>query len=285
MARLAAQQRRRRRVQAAIGGALALVVLGLGTTWLLGGFSGSSGESVTLPTCTWTPRDITTGVEDTGLPPTDVPTEGVQNLVISTNLGEIRAIIDVHSAFCGAASVGFLAGSGFYNGTKCHALDTTLYVLTCGSKTGDSTSSPGYQFPNEGLPRQPLGTASPAPDVSATPDADPNSYYAKGAVLLSNIDVNATGSQLIFVYQDGTALPPDYTQIGEVSTGLDLIQKIADGGAVNTDGAAVSVGAPKLDLTFSSVQVSDELSTELPSGEPPTSPASGEATPTTTGGS
>src|SRR5690606_27921719 len=104
-------------------------------------------------------------------------------LVVTTNLGEIRGIIDVGSAYCGAASVSFLADLGFYDDTRCERLDTRYGVLTCG---GDK--APSYQFPVEGLPRTPVGTASPAPE---DPTADPSSYYARGAIVLDNVDVNA----------------------------------------------------------------------------------------------
>jgi len=93
LARRAEQQRRKRQVQAAIGGAVALIVIALGTTWLLGGFS-SKPEPVALPSCTWTPKDLTTesGVTDTGTPPTSGEQRtGTEMLTIKTNLGDIQA--------------------------------------------------------------------------------------------------------------------------------------------------------------------------------------------------
>jgi peptidyl-prolyl cis-trans isomerase B (cyclophilin B) len=274
MAKLAEVQRRRRRIQAAIGGTLALVVLALGTTWLLGGFDNEP-EPVTLPDCTWTSRAVTEGVEETGLPPSTVPTTGARTLVIQTNLGEIRALVDVSSAFCAAASVEFLSGRNFYDGTRCHRLDTTLYTLTCGSKTGDDTSSPNYQFPTEGLPRPVLGQASPAP---TDPAADASSYYLKGAVVMTNVDVNAVGSQFMIVYADGTALPNEYTQIGTITSGLEFVEEIAAGGAVGESGETAAVGDPTQDLTIMSMRVTD-LSAN-PTDSATASPPPSEATPT-----
>jgi peptidyl-prolyl cis-trans isomerase B (cyclophilin B) len=279
MARLAEAQRRRRRVQAGIGGSLALIVLTVGTIWLLGGFNRSSPqEPVTLPNCTWTSRDVTEGVEETGLPSSTVPEEGVQTILINTNLGEIRAVVDVASAHCAAASLDFLSGIGFYNETRCHKLDTALYTLTCGSKTGDDTSSPNYWFPTEGLPRSPLGEASPAPTDAA---ADPASYYVKGAIVMTNIDVNAVGSQFMIVYGDGTALPNEYTQVATISSGLEFVEQIAAGGAVDASGASAAVGDPTEDLTITSVRITDGLSLDSgdtsPSETPTESPT---ATPT-----
>jgi peptidyl-prolyl cis-trans isomerase B (cyclophilin B) len=274
MAKLAEVQRRRRRIQAAIGGTLALIVLALGTTWLLGGFDDDP-SPVTLPDCTWTSRAAADGVEDTGQPPSTVETTGARTLVIETNLGEIRALVDVASAFCAAASLDFLTGLNFYDDTRCHQLDTTLYTLTCGSKTGDDTSSPNYQFPTEGLPRPALGEVSPAP---TDPAADPSSYYLKGAVVMTNVDVNAVGSQFMIVYADGTALPNEYTQIGTVSSGIEFVEQIAAGGAVDASGTAADVGDPTLDLTIASMRLTDlslnSTDSATPSEAAPTSAAS-----------
>jgi peptidyl-prolyl cis-trans isomerase B (cyclophilin B) len=279
MARLAAQQRRRRRIQAGIGGSLALALVVLGATWLLGAFE-EPAAPVTLPNCTWTPRQAGTGVAETGQPPSVVAASGVKDLVITTNLGEVRAAVDLSVARCGIASVNHLALQGFYNNTVCHSLDTTQYTLTCGSRTGEAAYGPNYQFPNEGLPRAPLGTVSPAPDPSASPDADPNSYDIRGSLLLSNLDINATGAQLIFVYRDGTPLPPDYTEIGRVVSGLEFIDQIAGAGAAGS----AAVGKPSRDLTITAVQLVDPPgASPSPSTYPSLSPSpSPSATPSAT---
>jgi peptidyl-prolyl cis-trans isomerase B (cyclophilin B) len=287
MARLAAAQRRRRRIQAAIGGALALVVIALGTSYLLGAFD-EKPEPLTLPTCTWTSRAITEGVEDTGLPPSDPPLTGIRTVEIETNRGEIEAVIDIASARCAAASLEFLAGSGFYNDTRCHKLDTTLYTLTCGSKNGTDNSSVSYQFPTEGLPRPALGQVSPAP---TDPAADTSSYYPRGAIVMTNVDVNAVGSQFMIVYQDGSALPNEYTLVATITSGLELVEQVAAAGAVDENGEPTAVGNPVEDLTITALRVRQEpteTTTPTESADPtPTSdeaptdaPTSSEATPT-----
>lgn len=292
MARLAAAQRRRRQIQAGVAGVLALIVLTLGTLQLLGVFD-KKPEPITLPTCTWTSRAITEGVEDTGLPPSDPPTTGIRTVEIETNRGEIEAVIDVASARCAAASLEFLAGRGFYNDTRCHKLDTTLYTLTCGSKNGTDDSSVSYQFPTEGLPRPVLGQVSPAP---TDPAADTSSYYLRGAVVMTNVDVNAVGSQFMIVYQDGSALPNEYTQVATITSGLEIVEQIAAAGAVDENGEPTAVGNPAEDLVITAIRIRDDASvvnptpsespdesatespTEAPS-ESPTTPTS-EATPT-----
>jgi peptidyl-prolyl cis-trans isomerase B (cyclophilin B) len=44
------------------------------------------------------------------------------------------------------------------------------------------------------------------------------------------------GSQFFLVYKD-TTLPPNYTIVGQITKGLDVVQKIADAG--------VAAGSPK----------------------------------------
>jgi len=264
MARLAVQQRQRRRVQAGIGGAVALIVVAVGATWLLGGFENKPAP-VTLPVCNWTAREPVGSPALTGLPPTDVPTSGVRQIIINTSFGEIRGILDVTPAFCGVASVDFLAKANFYNDTTCHHLDTAARTLTCGSR------EPSYQFDQEGVPHNPLGTASPAPDPSVSPDADPSSYYAKGAILLDNLDAGATtGSALMFVYDDGSPLPDGYTKIGDITTGMEIIERIAAAGAVDDTGAAAATGTPAEDLKIISVTLTADLSapTSTPTATP-----------------
>lgn len=271
MARLAAAQRRRRRIQAGIAGGVALVVLGFGTAYLLNAFD-EEPAPVTLPDCNWTSRDLTDGVEDTGLPPSNVPLAGLRTLVIETNLGPIEATVDLAAAPCAAASLEFLANRNFYDDTVCHKLDTTNYTLTCGSKTGDDTSSPNYQIHPEGLPRVPMGQVSPSP---TDPAADTNSYYAKGAIVMTNIDVNAIGSQFMIVYADGTPLPGDYTQVATVTSGIELVEQIAAGGAVDDSGAAVAVGKPVEELTITSLRVTaDDPLAEPTDAASPTDSAS-----------
>jgi len=259
MARLAEQQRRRRRSQAIIGGSLALILVVLGTTWLLGGFS-KKPAPVSLPTCTWTPRTAGAGVEDTGLPDANPPKIGAPKLILTTDLGEIDAIVDVASAPCAAASLRFLVSSGFYSNTTCVQLDSAAMALTCGSKTGDASSSPGYQFPVEGVPH-PMITPSDNPTPST------QTFYNKASLVMTNVDTNAVGSQFFIVYGDASNLPDEYTRVGSVLGGLDIVQQVANAGATDGNGNAAPTGKPKTTLTIKSATITDDLS-KNPSASP-----------------
>ena len=117
----------------------------------------------------------------------------------------------------------FLSRNGFWNGTPCHRLVTSgIYVLQCGDPTGSGSGGPGYSFgPVENAPK--------------------DGVYPAGTVAMARTsDPNSNGSQFFIVYKD-SQLPTDsggYTVLGKVTSGLDVVQKVAAGGAEGgSDGA------------------------------------------------
>lgn len=118
------------------------------------------------------------------------------------------------------ASMTQLAEAGYFDGTPCHRLVTQgIFVLQCGDPTGTGMGDPGYQLPDENLPK--AGTKN----------------YPTGTVAMANAGPGTGGSQFFIVYKD-TSLPPDYTIWGKVSSGLDTVEAIAAKGAQGglTDG-------------------------------------------------
>jgi peptidyl-prolyl cis-trans isomerase B (cyclophilin B) len=290
LARKAEQQRRRRQLQAAIGGAVALIVIAVGTTWLLGGFS-SKPEPVTLPSCTWTAKDATAaGITDTGLPPTSgEPREGAEQLTIKTDQGDITAQLDLGKIPCTAASLSFLGGKGYYDGVSCNRLDTEAKTLTCGDPKGDGTGSPSYQFPDEDLPTAPVGTAAAAPSASAGASASPSasaspvpSYYSRGTIVMANTGPNANGGQFFIIYGDGSNLKNEYSIVGGITSGMEIVDAVAAAGASNAGSAAIA-GTPNKTLTIKQLFVGPVPSVNvLPSGTPqPSTSPSTSASPST----
>ena len=98
---------------------------------------------------------------------------------------------------------------GFYDGTSCHRLDrppALLYVLQCGDPTGTGAAGPGYTVPDENLPE------------------DGHDNYPAGTVAMAEPRGRSThGSQFFLVYRD-TTLPPDYTVLGTITSGLDVLR-------------------------------------------------------------
>lgn len=246
LARRAATLRRKRRIQAGVGVGLALVLLGLGGFWALGGFDKEPVNTAT-DICVWTPQDTgaNANAKDVGLPSTtDVPTFGTRDMTITTNQGApVTVQLDLASAPCGNASLAYLAGQGFYDNTNCHEI-TTEGAIHCGDPSGTNLGGPTYTFANENLP--------PAPEPS--PSGSPAPTYPAGTVALYPNPPGANGSQFLIFFKDFTpAGEPTYPIVGTVTAGMDVVTKIGQIETVDDGNGAVV--KPKTDVTIQSVTV------------------------------
>jgi peptidyl-prolyl cis-trans isomerase B (cyclophilin B) len=145
-------------------------------------------------------------------------------LTLNTNCGPIRATLLTKRAPQTTTNISFLANSKYYNGTICHRLTTDgLYVLQCGDPTAQGAGSPGgwTGYKEENLPK--VGAKN----------------YPAGTLAMANSGPGTNGSQFFLVYAD-TQLGPNYTIFGRITSGLDLLKKIAEVGAykVESDGQA-----------------------------------------------
>ena len=164
---------------------------------------------------------------------------GTVNVVLKTNQGQITLSLDRAKAPCTVNSFVSLAKQKYFDKTPCHRLTTAgIFVLQCGDPAGTGSGGPGYAFADEGLP---AGQTNPVP-------------YRAATVAMANAGPGTNGSQFFIVYKD-TQFPPNYTIFGKVTKGLDLVQKIAKAGAVKA-GAPAEDGAPTKPVTIESVQVS-----------------------------
>jgi peptidyl-prolyl cis-trans isomerase B (cyclophilin B) len=126
-----------------------------------------------------------------------------------TTQGVITVKMLTSQAPCTTFSFRFLASKGYFNSTHCHRLTTEgIYVLQCGDPTGTGSGGPGYAFNDENL-------------AGAT--------YPAGTLAMANAGPNTNGSQFFFTWKN-TTLPPDYTPFGTVTSGLNILQKIAAAG-------------------------------------------------------
>lgn len=141
-------------------------------------------------------------------------------LVLTTNCGEIVIDTFADKAPETVNAMLWLAGEGYFDSTLCHRLVTDgIYVLQCGDPTATGTGGPGFELPDENLP------------------AEDGVNYPAGTVAMANAGPGTSGSQFFLVYED-TTLPPNYTVWGEVSSGLDVVTRIAEAGVAGgaTDG-------------------------------------------------
>jgi peptidyl-prolyl cis-trans isomerase B (cyclophilin B) len=158
-----------------------------------------------------------THTKDVGLPPDPKPTPTARHaMTLNTSQGTIGITLNGAKAPCTVQSFDYLLGKKFLDNTYCHRLttSTTLAVLQCGDPSGSGEGGPTYQVKDENL-------------KGAT--------YKRGTVAMANAGANTNGSQFFLVYKD-SQLPPNYTPIGTISSGLDVLDKIGKAGSDNSNG-------------------------------------------------
>lgn len=250
MAERAAAAKKRRRTQVTVTSAfLAVVVVGA-AVWIYAANrpddskkkSVASAQPAGTVACTWIPEDASSGakITDVGTPPKDAPNKGTDTLTINTNLGAIAATVDKSKAPCTAEAFTYLASKKFWDGTKCHRLTTQgIKVLQCGDpsakgkgyRSTDGTGGPSFRYAEENLPTGKTVT-----------------YPAGTIAMAKTSEASSTGSQFFIVYEDipATSLPADYTVLGTLTQGLDLVKAAAKKGTDNANGTGD--GHPKQEV-------------------------------------
>lgn len=245
--------RKSRQRNAYIGAGLAVLVLLAGGTWLGVSLFGKEDKKTDTPAaasgCQWLPDDATQNpnLKDVGTPAADVPRAGKQLLTLDTNLGKIEIEMNVTGAPCTSASMAYLAGKKFFDGSKCHRMVTEGFkILQCGDPTATGSGGPTYKYAEENLP------------------TGQNPAYERGVVAMAKTQApSSTGSQFFLVdadipLSDGQSTPgltADYTVLGKIVTGLDILDKVIKAGAVGQDGKAAGDGKPKTEVVIKSATV------------------------------
>jgi peptidyl-prolyl cis-trans isomerase B (cyclophilin B) len=225
-----------------------------GTVWLVTSLGGGKQTAVNTEgysQCVYTeiPTDARSKqIKDVGLPPNQQDNKGTQTMTIDTNLGAITAKIDRSKVPCTAGSFTHLASKGFFDNTKCHRLVTQgLQVLQCGdpSATGngwretDGTGGPSYNLAEENLP------------------TDKRPPYPEGVIAMANSgQPGSTGSQFFIVYGD-SQLDPNYTVLGTVTGGMDVVKQVAAAGDDGAFAKQAGGGHPKKEIVINKLAMSD----------------------------
>jgi peptidyl-prolyl cis-trans isomerase B (cyclophilin B) len=234
-------QKARKRRNAIVGAAVAVVVIAGVGLWTGGVFDSDPKKADTAsPQASATPaaapvKGCTTpaagqpgGKQFKAEPAMSIDTKAAYTMALDTSCGKVTIALDAAKAPHTVNSFAFLSGEKYFDHTKCHRLTTEgIFVLQCGDPTGSGSGGPGYQFADENL-------------TGAT--------YPAGTVAMANAGAGTNGSQFFLVYKD-TQLPPNYTPFGKVTAGLDVVQNIAAGGVQGGGGD----GAPVADIVLNSV--------------------------------
>ncbi len=145
--------------------------------------------------------------------------KNMTSATLSTNMGSIEIEFFDKEAPNTVANFRKLATAGFYNGVKFHRVIKGFMIQGGDPLTKDDTKidmwgtgDPGYKFADEINPKSDLYVKT---------------GYAKGIVAMANSGENTNDSQF-FIMTETYPLPPSYTIFGKVTSGQDVVDKIAN---------------------------------------------------------
>ncbi len=161
---------------------------------------------------------------------------------ITTNCGDIEVTLDGTKAPQAVASFVQLAQQNYWLNSPCHRLTTaeTLKVLQCGDPTGTGQGGPGYGF---GVENAPADGKYPRGTLAMARTSDPK---------------EGNGGQFFLVHGDSSLPDPDgYTVFGTVTSGLDIVDRIAAAG-VAPGGSSPDDGFPAAPISILRVAVTEK---------------------------
>jgi cyclophilin family peptidyl-prolyl cis-trans isomerase len=152
---------------------------------------------------------------------------------IQTNKGAIEFELFPQDAPQTVNNFVCLAEDGYYNGTPFHRI-VKGFVIQGGDPTGTGMGGPGYKFADEPISRD----------------------YERGTLAMANAGPNTNGSQFFVVLDDlRGSLPKNYTIFGKVTSGLDVVDKIANVPTVASSSGEKS--KPAEPVTLESVSIAE----------------------------
>ena len=128
------------------------------------------------------------------------------NATIDTTLGEIKLELYPALAPNHVNSFVFLAREGFYDGVIFHRV-IPGFMIQGGDPTGTGSGGPGYRIKQEFNP---------------TP-------HKRGILSMARTnDPNSAGSQFFLMHQDSPFLDNQYTVFGNITSGIEVVDKIVN---------------------------------------------------------
>lgn len=151
--------------------------------------------------------------------PTTFEKVSATSAVIKTDKGDISLELYPNDAPKTVMNFATLAKNGYYDSLTFHRVEPG-FVIQGGDPNGNGTggvSIYGAKFEDELNPNT-------------------TSYktgYLEGVLAMANAGPNTNGSQFFIMLADNTSLPKNYTIFGKVTSGLDVVHKIAVGDKIS----------------------------------------------------
>src|SRR6476469_5977072 len=140
-------------------------------------------------------------------PSTKLDASKTYTATVKTNCGSFAVKLNVKDAPNASASIAYLAGRKFFDGTIFHRI-VPGFVIQGGDPTGSGSGGPR----------------------DSTVDKPPsNASYTKGVVAMAKTGdepSGTAGSQFFVVTGADAGLPPDYAVVGKITKGLDVVERI-----------------------------------------------------------
>ena len=136
-------------------------------------------------------------------PEMQIDTNKKYSALVKTSEGDINIVLNVAETPITVNNFVSLAKMGFYDDVIFHRV-INGFMIQSGDPLGNGIGGPAYKFDDEKFTGE----------------------YLRGTVAMANVGPNTNGSQFFIMHQDNT-LPKNYVIFGEVTDGLDTVDKIA----------------------------------------------------------
>ena len=146
--------------------------------------------------------------------------------VVHTTSGDMTIKLNALDVNITTTNFIYLAKSGFYNNTIFHRV-VKDFMIQGGDPTGTGSGGPGYYFSDEPF------------------EGD----YVRGTVAMANAGPNTNGSQFFIMQKDRTDLPKNYIIFGNVISGIETLDKIAEAAVVDNGNGEVSKPVSPVSIT------------------------------------
>lgn len=153
--------------------------------------------------------------------------------VMHTTYGDMTIKINALDTTVTATNFIYLARSGFYNNTIFHRVIKD-FMIQGGDPTGTGSGGPGYSFNDESF----------------------DGEYTRGTIAMANAGPNTNGSQFFIMQKDRTDMPKNYVIFGNVISGIETVDKIAEAAVVDNEHGELS--KPVSPASITSIDIIEE---------------------------
>jgi cyclophilin family peptidyl-prolyl cis-trans isomerase len=167
-------------------------------------------------------------------PPMTIDQKKTYTAVMDTSCGKITIALDAKNAPVATNNFVFLARQHFYDDEWFHRI-VANFVIQDGDPKGDGSGGPGYsvkgEVPKDGYPVGALAAAKGTNEAAGT-----------------------MGSQYFIVTSSQGGLTNDYARFGQVTSGMDVVNKI---GSFAPQNDTSGTGTPTKTVTIKSITINE----------------------------